>query len=109
MAQCFEDTMDTLLTFESSYETYTSSAFTPNTWKPKDDRKIWHIVYRVPEDKIAEVAALSSLRCVAYLEITDDDNPNPYDNVPSDAYMKAAINAVSGGQVRKDVAISFGG
>ena len=35
--QCYEDTMDTLLTFESSYETYISSGYTENTWKPKDD------------------------------------------------------------------------
>ncbi|KAH9214725.1 hypothetical protein DL95DRAFT_502878 [Leptodontidium sp. 2 PMI_412] len=108
MAQCFEDTMDTLLTFESSYETYTSSAFSPNDWKPKDSRKIWHIVYRVPQDKIAEVAALSLARGVGYLEMTDDDNPNPYDNVPNDGYMNAAMRAVLGGTVRKDSAPSLG-
>jgi len=101
--------MDTLLTFESSYETYTSSAFVPNTWKPKDNRKIWHIVYRVPQDKIAEVVALSATRGVGYLEVTDDDNPNPYDNVPSDSYMKAAMSAVPGGQVRKDAATALKG
>jgi len=39
IAQCFEDTIDTLLTFESSYETYTNS-FVPNDWMPKDPRKI---------------------------------------------------------------------
>lgn len=108
MAQCFEDTMDTLLTFESSYETYTSSAFSPNDWKPKDSRKIWHILYRVPQNKIAEVAALSLARGVGYLEMTDDDNPNPYDNVPNDGYMNAAMRAVLGGTVRKDSAPSLG-
>ena len=109
MAQCFEDTMDALLTFESSYETYTSSAFTPNDWTPKDDRKIWHIVYRVPEGKVAEVAALAAKRGVGYLEMTDDDNPNPYDNVPSEAYMQSAMSVVSGGTVRKDAATALGG
>lgn len=109
MDQCFENTMDTLLTFENSYEVYISSAFTPNTWTPKDNRKIWHIVYRVPQDKIADITALSSSRGAGYLEMTDDDNPNPYDNVPSDAYMQAAMNAVSGGQVRKDEATALGG
>lgn len=109
MAQCFENTMDTLLTFESSYETYTSSAYTPNDWKPQDSRKIWHIVYRVPQDKIAEVAALALERGAGYLEMTSDDNPNPYDNVPSDEYMNEAMKVVSGGTVRKDSAPSLGG
>ncbi|KAB8213185.1 Spherulation-specific family 4-domain-containing protein [Aspergillus novoparasiticus] len=96
IAQCFEDTMDTLLTFESSYETYTSS-FVPNDWTPKDPRKIWHIIYKVPQDQIVNVATLASSRNAGLLEITDDDQPNPYDNLPNEAYMKAVIGAVSGG------------
>lgn len=109
IAQCYEDTMDTLLTFESSYETYTSSAYTDNSWTPKDSRKIWHIVYRVPQDKIASVAALARTRHAGYLEVTDDDNPNPYDNVPSDAYMHAQMDAVSGARVHKAAAALLGG
>ncbi|KAH9207251.1 Spherulation-specific family 4-domain-containing protein, partial [Leptodontidium sp. 2 PMI_412] len=109
MAQCYEDTMDTLLTFESSYETYTSSAFTPNDWTPKDPRKIWHIVYRVPESKVSEVVALAAKRGVGYLEMTDDDNPNPYDNVPVEAYMQSAMSAVAGGTVLKGTAAALGG
>ena len=67
-------------------------------------------MYRVPQDKIASVAALSRSRHVGYLEVTDDDNtPNPYDNVPNDVYMNAAMNAVSGGKVRKDAATALGG
>jgi hypothetical protein len=112
IAQCYEDTMDTLLTYESSYETYTSSAYNDLqlTWTPKDDRKIWHIIYRVPLDKVAEVAKLSRERHVGYLEVTDDDNtPNPYDVVPRDEYMKAEMNAVSGGKVLKNAATVLGG
>ncbi|XMA10228.1 hypothetical protein WAI453_003019 [Rhynchosporium graminicola] len=101
--------MDTLLTFESSYEFYTNGSYTPNSWVPKDDRKIWHIVYRVPQDKVAEVLAISAKRHVEYLHLTDDDNPNPYDNVPNDAYMKGAMNGFSGGVVRKDAATTLGG
>ncbi|KAF2223372.1 Spherulation-specific family 4-domain-containing protein [Elsinoe ampelina] len=108
MAQCFEDTMDTLLTFESSYETYTTS-FVPNDWTPKDDRKIWHIIYRVPQDKIEEVATLARSRHAGYVEITDDDNPNPYDNVPSDAYMQAVMATVQGGNVGIAVPKELGG
>jgi hypothetical protein len=97
IAQCFENTMDTLLTFESSHETYTNS-FVPNDWTPKDPRKIWHIIYKVPHDQIATVAALAQSRHSGLLEITDDDQPNPYDNLPNEAYMQAIIAAVSGGK-----------
>ncbi|KAG8630055.1 hypothetical protein KVT40_001674, partial [Elsinoe batatas] len=98
MAQCFEDTMDMLLTFESSYETYTS-AFTPNDWTPKDDHKIWHIIYRVPQEKIGEIAELARSRHARYVEMTNDDNPNPYDNVPADSYIQATMSAVASGTV----------
>lgn len=61
IAQCFENTMDTLLTFESSFETYQSS-YQANDWTPTDPRKIWHIVYRVPQDQVATIAALACKR-----------------------------------------------
>ena len=88
--------MDTLLTFESSYETYINS-FVPNDWTPKDGRKIWHIIYKVPQGQIESVAAPASSRNVGLIEITDDVQPNPYDNLPNDAYMQAVIGAVTGG------------
>jgi hypothetical protein len=79
--QCFENTMDTWLTFESNYGNYTE-AFTPNPWTPKDDRKIWHIIYDVPQDKIAEIAALSRSRHVGYLEVTPDKGANTCGTIP---------------------------
>jgi hypothetical protein len=97
IAQCYEDTMDTLLTFESSHETYTTS-FVPNDWTPKDPRKIWHIIYKVSQEKVPGVVALARSRHAGLLEITDDDQPNPYDTLPSEAYMKAMMDEVSGGK-----------
>lgn len=97
IAQCFEETMDSLLTFESSYETYQNS-YVPNNWIPRDPRKIWHIIYRVPENQVANVAALALARHAGLVQITDDDNPNPYDNLPGPSYMSAALAAVSGGK-----------
>lgn len=98
MASCFEDTMDTLLTFESDYTTYTSS-YTANTWVPTDPRKLWHIVYNVPESALADVIALANERGVGYLQLTDDVLPNPYDALPSDTYMQSMLDAVNGGSL----------
>jgi hypothetical protein len=95
-AHCYEDTMDTLLTFESSYESYTT-AYVPNDWVPKDPRKLWHIIYKVPETAIGEVAKLARQRGVGLIEITDDVMDNPYDNLPHESYMQSHLSAVDGG------------
>jgi spherulation-specific family 4 protein len=97
IASCYEDSMDALMTFENSYQAY-QDRYVPNDWTPKDPRKIWHIIYRVPQDKIKEVAALAKSRHAGLIEITDDDNPNPYDNLPNDAYMKTLMATVPGGK-----------
>jgi hypothetical protein len=97
MPQCFEDSADTLMTFESSYDNY-KAGYHDNGWTPKDARKIWHIVYNVPEGEVGTIAALAKSRGVGMLQLTNDVyDPNPYDNLPGDSYMKALMNAVSGG------------
>lgn len=85
------------MTFESSYENYIIDNYTKIDWKPRDDRKIWHIIYRVPEDKAVEVAALAAKNHAGLIHITPADMPNPYNSLPSESYMQRLINAVPGG------------
>lgn len=96
-SQCFENTMDTLLTFTDSYETYTSS-YTPLDWMPADPRKIWHIIDSVPASSVGSVVALAGQRGAGLVEVTDDTPVNPYDGaLPDDAYMQSFMSAVQGG------------
>ncbi|KAH7240710.1 Spherulation-specific family 4-domain-containing protein [Fusarium redolens] len=97
MPSCFERTMDTLMTFERSYEDYLSD-YQSNGWPVSDTRKLWHIVYRVPESAVSHVAQLARERGATLLEMTDDDVENPYDNLPADSYMLSSLAAVSGGR-----------
>jgi len=97
MPQCFEYSADTLLTYESDYETYTGPNFVGNTWTPKDPRKIWHIIHTVPAGEAAAVAKLALSRGVGMVEITDDVMPNPYDTLSSDSYMQTLMGAMEGG------------
>ncbi|OQD78925.1 hypothetical protein PENANT_c071G04858 [Penicillium antarcticum] len=106
MASCFEDTMDTLLTFELDYDAYVNK-YTPNDWTPKDPRKLWHIIYNVPEDKIDEVIKLSKERGAGFVQLTDDLLPNPYDNLPVDSYMTKMLAAVDGGSLLNEDASSW--
>ncbi|KAL3418719.1 hypothetical protein PVAG01_10435 [Phlyctema vagabunda] len=57
-----------------------------------------HIVYKLPQDQVATVSALAFSRYAGLLEVTDDDQPNPYDTLPNEAYMQAAIGAIAGDQ-----------
>lgn len=95
-SQCFENTMDTLLTFTDSYETYTSS-YTPLDWTPADPRKIWHIIDSVPASAVGSVVALAGQRGAGLVEVADDKPDNPYDTLPDDTYMQSFMGAVQGG------------
>ncbi|KAJ6080564.1 hypothetical protein N7499_005438 [Penicillium canescens] len=106
MASCFEDSMDTLLTFELSYDAYVNS-YTPNDWIPKDPRKLWHIIYNVPDSAIDEVITLSKKRGAGFIQLTDDLLPNPYDNLPADSYIKKILDAVDGGSLLNEDASSW--
>jgi hypothetical protein len=77
MASCFNDTMDTLLTFELNYDSYINS-YTPNDWVAEDSRKLWHIIYNVPESEVATVAQLAASRGAGLIEITNGVLPNQY-------------------------------
>ena len=98
MPQCFENSADTLLTFEGPYIDYTTN-YKSNDWNATDTRKIWHIVYGVAQNQIGEIAAKSQERGAGYIETTNDSGDNPYDTLPDDTYMQTLLNAVSGGSV----------
>jgi hypothetical protein len=109
MSQCFEHSADTLLTAEISYATYTSDAYADIDWVPEDPRKIWHIVYDVPQSGIETIAELARSRNAGMLHITDDIEPNPYDTIPNDAYMQVFMNAVAGGKPLKEPLLPYSG
>ncbi|KAI9372873.1 fibronectin type III domain protein [Aspergillus egyptiacus] len=97
MPQCFEDSADTLMTFEQSYDAYMNS-YVPNPdWTPSDPRKLWHIIYGVPASDAGKVARLALERGVGLIHISPDLLPNPYDSLPDEAYMQAIMDAIEGG------------
>ncbi|KAJ8187243.1 hypothetical protein LV157_004896 [Aspergillus fumigatus] len=97
MPQCFEHSADTLMTFEQSYDTYMNKYIPNPGWTPKDRRKLWHIIYGVPEADAGKVAALALKRGAGLIHITNDVLPNPYDTLPDEAYMKAITDTIKGG------------
>ncbi|RAH50969.1 uncharacterized protein BO95DRAFT_438227 [Aspergillus brunneoviolaceus CBS 621.78] len=106
MASCFEDTMDTLLTFEQSYDSYIDN-YTPNDWNPRDPRKLWHTVYNVPKSAISEVVQLAKERGAGFLQLTDDMLPNPYDTLPADSYIQSMMDGIDGGSLSNAGAVAW--
>ncbi|KAE9964378.1 hypothetical protein EG328_010498 [Venturia inaequalis] len=106
---CFEDSADTLVTYERSYAEYLNRTegitlfdewgveFIIKEWTPKDHRKYWHIIYNTPQDKIGEVVALAKKRHAGLIMVTSATLPNPYGTLPSEEYMKTLIDAVETG------------
>ncbi|PYH49859.1 uncharacterized protein BP01DRAFT_286874 [Aspergillus saccharolyticus JOP 1030-1] len=107
MAACFEDSMDTLLTFEQGYNAYLNH-YVPNNWTPQDPRKLWHIVYNVTESAIGDVLTLANERGAGFLQLTNDDLPNPYDTLPEDSYVQSMLNAIRGGSLLIADAVDWG-
>jgi hypothetical protein len=102
MPECFKNSADTLLTYESNYTNYIGGLYKPLDWTPSDARKIWHIVYKVPQSELGNVAALSRQRGAGLIELVDNDLPNPYDKLPSRDYMAAMLNVIPGGSLKID-------
>lgn len=94
--QCYENTMDTLMTYENSYDTYINN-YVPNNWTASDRQKIWHVVYNVPESEVQRVTKLSADRGAGLIQITDGVLPNPYNTIPGVSYMNKLMASVDGG------------
>lgn len=97
-SQCLENTMDTLVTFAGTYDTYTTS-YTPLDWTPADPRKIWHIIRGVSASEIDSVVDLAEKQGAGLVQVTSDtlDQPLASDTIPDDDYMHSFMKAVQGG------------
>jgi hypothetical protein len=102
MPECFKNSADTLLTFESNYTNYLGGLFQPLGWNPSDPRKIWHIVYQVPQSELATVADLAWKRGAGLIELVNNSLPNPYNKLPPADYMKALLDVVPGGSLEAE-------
>ncbi|KAH7390394.1 hypothetical protein BKA64DRAFT_747488 [Cadophora sp. MPI-SDFR-AT-0126] len=96
IASCFEDTMDTLLTFELNYDSYINS-HVGNDWVARTHERFGISSTKCQNRRLATLLSLQRNGGAGFIQITDDIMPNPYDNLPSDSYMQIQLNAVAGG------------
>ena len=99
--QCYEDTADVLLTFESDYAAYIGQNpnpvlnYKPLDWTPMDPDKIWHLIYAASEAQVADALQKSRERNVGWVYVTDDVMVNPWDTLPAPSYWDLEQSSIA--------------
>ena len=91
---------DIFVTSEISADEYINRFTEPESEFENDgcnSSHIWHIVYGAKPEQYEQIIKLSRKRNVGWLMITDDVQPNPYDDLPTNfRRMAAMINNLDG-------------
>lgn len=91
---------DIFVTSEISADEYINRFTEPESEFENDgcnSSHIWHIVYGAKPEQYEQIIKLSRKRNAGWLMITDDVQPNPYDDLPTDfRRMAAMINNLVG-------------
>ena len=85
--ECYSWAADVLVTFEGTYADYQN--WTVPDWElcPYYPVRFWHLVFSAPsQDDMAAAMSLSHDRNAAYVYVTPDGLPDPWDSLPDDAY-----------------------
>ena len=85
---------DIIMAFEGSYSTYNSSSYTIPQWaRSYSPWRFWHAVYSTSSKSPMKNAVNESRgRNAAYIYITNDALPNPWDTLPT--YWSAELNKI---------------
>ena len=91
---------DIFVTSEISADEYINRFTEPESeFENNEDNfyRIWHIVYGAKPEQYEQIIKLSKKRNAGWLMITDDVQPNPYDDLPTNfRRMAAMINNLDG-------------
>ena len=85
---------DIFVTSEISADEYINRFTEPESeFENNEDNfyRIWHIVYGAKPEQYEQIIKLSRKRNVGWLMITDDVQPNPYDDLPTNFRRMAAM------------------
>lgn len=74
---------DAVVTFEDSATRYMRAPRNPAWLSTEPREKVWNILIGVPRDRLTQVLDRVTTQNAGEVYITDDDVPNPYDQLPS--------------------------
>ncbi len=93
--ECYTNVSDVLLTFEGTYNTYSSRYSAPSWVSRYPPSRFWHLVYSTSNTRAMERAvSLSKQRGAGWVYVTPDNLPNPWDTLPSGSYWSKELSAV---------------
>ncbi len=92
---CYADIGDVILTFEGTYDTYTT--WQPPAWhRTLDPRRLWHLVHgTATEEQLDQAMRLSKQRNAGYIYVTPDVLANPWDSLPPASYWARELAAAA--------------
>ncbi|STX51679.1 Spherulation-specific family 4 [Legionella busanensis] len=92
--ECYINTTDILVTFESNYNAYLN--WRPSGWETKyPASRFWHLLYATPYSSLTNAISLTKQRHAGWVYITPDALPNPWDTLPGATYWAAELSGVS--------------
>jgi hypothetical protein len=83
---------DAIVTFEDPLDAYFSAKEAPEWLRGQTRTEVWHIISGAPEERLDEVLNRARQQGAGRIFVTDDEEPNPYDSLPT--YWSAKQEAV---------------
>lgn len=100
--QCYEPAADVTVTFEGTFQDYTSSPSTdPNAYEPLDWTSVspgqeWHVIYDTSQADLGVAVSIAASRGAGYVYVTNLTAPNPYTALPPSSYWTQEQSLVAG-------------
>ncbi|MDQ0868419.1 hypothetical protein QFZ70_000892 [Arthrobacter sp. V1I9] len=85
---------DAIVTFEDPFAGYFSSEQPPEWLQTQSRTEVWHIISGAPEGRLGDVLDRARQQGAGKIFVTDDEEPNPYDSLPT--YWSAKQDSVDG-------------
>jgi hypothetical protein len=112
--ECYVNSSDILITFESDFTSYSGSWHSGHAWEANyPASRFWHLVHNTPSGSMATALGLSRQRHAGWVYVTDDAMPNPWDTLASYwsseiADVAAASGCAGGGNLIQNCGFTNG-
>ena len=112
--ECYVNSSDILITFESDFTSYNASWHAGHAWEVNyPASRFWHLVHGTSSGNMATALNLSRQRNAGWVYVTDDVMPNPWDTLASYwssevANVAAASGCAGGGNLVQNCSFASG-
>ncbi len=92
--ECYVNASDILITFESTYSSYSGTWSSAHSWETKyPANRFWHLVHTTSSAQWSSALSLSQQRNAGWVYVTDDVMNNPWDTLAT--YFSSEVSSVA--------------